>query len=106
MAEKTKKRRSSRYDKKKTAPKKSGSHWFRNSVLIFLAGFAFVLASYLGYLDYNVRTQFEGKRWAIPARVYASPVELYAGYNLSADEFETLSTGLRHLVSFLPKMAF
>ncbi len=45
---------------------------------------------YLGYLDYNVRKQFEGKRWAIPARVYASPVELYSGYGISAANFEAL----------------
>ncbi len=49
-----------------------------------------MLFSYLGYLDYNVRKQFEGKRWAIPARVYASPVELYAGYALTAEKFEAL----------------
>ncbi len=86
MAEKTKRRGSGRYDTKKTAPKKSSSHWFRNLLLLSMVGFAFILVSYLGYLDYNVRTQFEGKRWAIPARVYASPVELYAGLNLTARE--------------------
>ncbi|MDI1294071.1 MAG: penicillin-binding protein 1B [Methylobacter sp.] len=96
MAEKTKKRSSSRYDKKKTAPKKSGSHWIRNSVLVFMAGFTFILASYLGYLDHNVRTQFEGKRWAIPARVYASPVELYAGYKLTSAELEALLQALHY----------
>jgi len=36
-----------------------------------LAGGLFMFFSYLGYLDYNVRKQFEGKRWAVPARVYA-----------------------------------
>jgi len=86
MAERTRKR-GSRYDTKRKAIKKSSSSWFRNMVLIFFAGFTFILASYLGYLDYNVRKQFEGKRWAIQARVYASPVELYAGYNLSAAKF-------------------
>lgn len=96
MAEKTRKRGSGRYDTKKPTPKKSTSHWFRNSVLVFMAGFAFLLASYLGYLDYNVRTQFEGKRWAIPARVYASPVELYAGYNLTAAKFEELLQTLHY----------
>jgi penicillin-binding protein 1B len=96
MAEKTKKRGSGRYDTKKTAPKKSASHWFRNSVLLSIAGFAFVLVSYLGYLDYNVRTQFEGKRWSIPARVYASPVELYAGYNISSAKFEELLQTLHY----------
>ena len=88
MAEKTN-RRSSRYNSKKPL-KKSTSHWFRNLFLILLAGGLFMFFSYLGYLDHTVRKQFEGKRWAIPARVYASPVELYAGYALSAEKFEAL----------------
>jgi len=52
--------------------------------------------SYLGYLDYKVRNQFEGKRWAIPARVYASPVELYAGYALPPEKFEALLNMLHY----------
>ena len=89
MAEKRINRRSSRYNIKKPI-KKSTSHWFRNLFLILLAAGLFMFFSYLGYLDYNVRKQFEGKRWAIPARVYASPLELYAGYALSAENFEAL----------------
>jgi Membrane carboxypeptidase (penicillin-binding protein) len=54
------------------------------------------LLGYLAYLDHNVRTQFEGKRWAIPARVYASPVELYAGYNLTSAKFEDLLQALHY----------
>ena len=65
-------------------------------MLIFFVGFTFILACYLGYLDYNIRKQFEGKRWAIPARVYASPVELYAGYNLTAAKFEGLLEELHY----------
>ena len=87
MAEKTSDR-NSKYNTKK--PKKSTSHWFRNLFLILLAGGAFMFFSYLGYLDYNVRKQFEGERWAIPARVYANPVELYSGYTLTAENFEAL----------------
>ncbi|MEI6145369.1 MAG: penicillin-binding protein 1B [Methylococcales bacterium] len=49
-----------------------------------------MLFSYLGYLDFNVRKQFEGKRWAVPARVYASPVELYAGHAMTIDKLEAL----------------
>jgi len=52
--------------------------------------------SYLGYLDYNVRNQFDGKRWAIPARVYADPVELYTGYNISAEKLEELLQTLNY----------
>lgn len=94
MVEKTRKR-GVRYVQKKK-PKKPDSHWVRNTVWIIVAGFTFVLLSYIGYLDYNVREKFEGNRWAIPARVYASPVELYAGYGISAAKFEELLQRLHY----------
>jgi len=84
-----------RYATKKPT-KKSGFHWFRNLLLIAFVAGSFVLMSYLGYLDYNVRKQFDGKRWAIPARVYADPVELYAGYTLTAEKFEELLQALHY----------
>jgi len=37
------------------------------------------------HLDASVRAKFEGKRWALPARVFARPVELYAGRPLSEE---------------------
>lgn len=94
MADRSSKRRS-RY-RSGRARKRPVSRWFRNSVLILLAGAGFAFFSYLGYLDYNVRRQFEGKRWAIPARVYASPVELYAGSGLTAEKFQNLLQLLRY----------
>ena len=42
---------------------------------------------YAFYLDAKVRDQFEGRRFALPARVYARPLELFTGARLSADEF-------------------
>ena len=36
-------------------------------------------------LDRRVTAQFEGRRWTLPARVYAQPVELYVGQTLSAE---------------------
>ena len=39
------------------------------------------------YLDVLIRVQFEGKRWALPAQVYARPLELYAGEALSPADF-------------------
>lgn len=56
----------------------------------------FVLASYVGYLDYTVRQQFEGKRWSIPARVYANPQELYVGLPYSSKNFEDLLLQLHY----------
>ncbi len=42
-----------------------------------------MLVAYVFYLDVNVRSQFEGKRWAVPASVYARPLELYPGMKLT-----------------------
>lgn len=46
------------------------------------------LGLYVLKLDDTVRTKFEGKRWAIPARVYARPLELYKGAPLSQSEVQ------------------
>lgn len=75
--------------KRRTVKKKNG--FFKIflkylSLYILLPG-AFVLVAYLGYLDYTVRRQFEGKRWAIPARVYASPEEFYESRHMSLATF-------------------
>ncbi|RJS95389.1 penicillin-binding protein 1B [Salinisphaera sp. Q1T1-3] len=40
------------------------------------------------HLDGEVRTKFEGTRWKLPAKVYASPLELYAGLDMSKDALE------------------
>jgi penicillin-binding protein 1B len=38
-------------------------------------------------LSHRVTRQFEGRRWTLPARVYAQPIELYAGQSLSVERF-------------------
>jgi penicillin-binding protein 1B len=93
------KTRGSRYVKKPSSAKptkKPSFGWFKKTSFLAFLVFGFALASYLGYLDFNVRKQFEGKRWAIPARVYANPVELYAGYRISEDRFEDLLADLHY----------
>ncbi|MDX1594698.1 MAG: penicillin-binding protein 1B [Gammaproteobacteria bacterium] len=47
-----------------------------------------LLVGYLFYLDRQVVTQFEGKRWAVPARVFARPLELFPGLALEPDRLE------------------
>ncbi len=61
---------------------------------ILLGGFA--LGSYLVHLDEVIHTQFEGKRWALPARVYARPLELFPGMNFSAAQFAQELEWLRY----------
>ncbi|HEY1873177.1 MAG TPA: penicillin-binding protein 1B [Steroidobacteraceae bacterium] len=43
---------------------------------------------YAWYLDRLVVRQFEGRRWTLPAQVYAAPLEIYAGLSLSVSELE------------------
>ena len=50
----------------------------------------------LAWLDYQVRHQFAGKRWSLPARVYARPLELHAGLELSAAQFQSELKALRY----------
>lgn len=51
------------------------------------AGALLVLfAVYALYLSISVIVAFEGRRWDIPARVYAAPLEIYAGIALTPDE--------------------
>jgi penicillin-binding protein 1B len=62
-------------------------------VLVLVAG-ALAGVLYAVYLDQVVRARFEGKRWSLPARVYARPLELYPGRPLRPaalqDELERL----------------
>ncbi|MBI3560427.1 MAG: penicillin-binding protein 1B [Gammaproteobacteria bacterium] len=63
-----------------------------------LAVLAGLLVLYVGYLDFVVRDQFEHKRWAIPAHVYARPLEVFVGLPLAPDRFakELVSLNYRY----------
>ncbi len=81
------------------APQRPPRRLFRRFLsLIFWAALisAPLLVGYLFYLDREVRTQFEGKRWAVPARVFARPLELFPGLPLDADRLETELQLLRY----------
>jgi penicillin-binding protein 1B len=60
--------------------------WRYLLAIVLLCGVA--LAVYAVHLDRIVTTQFEGRRWTLPAQVYAAPLELYAGEDLSAPDLE------------------
>ncbi|WP_461575231.1 penicillin-binding protein 1B [Sulfuricaulis sp.] len=61
----------------------------RRRLRLSLLLLALLLSGYTLYLDHTVRAQFEGKRWALPARVYARPLELYPGVKLSPAQLTT-----------------
>ncbi|MDO3381969.1 penicillin-binding protein 1B [Gilvimarinus algae] len=59
--------------------------------ILFLYGLlAAVIAAglWVVYLDVIVRAKFDGKKWALPARVYARPLELYEGLSLTPNLLE------------------
>lgn len=41
------------------------------------------------YFDAVVQAEFAGKRWTIPAKVYARPLEIFAGLSIARDDFIT-----------------
>lgn len=57
--------------------------WLLRNVLLLSIVSA---ALYIGYLDLRIRSEFEGTRWAVPARVYARALELYPGRPLSREQ--------------------
>ena len=57
---------------------------FKACALLLLIG-AVALAGYFIHLDKSITAKFEGRRWSIPAVVYARPLELFAGLRFSAD---------------------
>lgn len=96
MAKLTAQRQS--YNKKPAkAPKgKSGRQSKRRWFGFFWRLFLLVTGVGLGllipwslYLNHQVTTEFEGRKWDIPSRVYARALELYPGLALSPVDLET-----------------
>lgn len=68
----------------------------RRARILRYFGYALLLGTvalgiFAAYLDVRVRNEFEGRRFALPARIYARPLELHAGLRLSqADVLDEL----------------
>ena len=64
-------------------------------ILLAVIGGAFFLHAKVRRLDREITTRFEGRRWALPARIHARPLELYVGRKLASTsllkELELLS---------------
>ncbi len=56
--------------------------------LLLVGGLVIALLVWIVYLDRIITAQFEGRRWTLPAQVYAEPLELYAGQSFGADTLE------------------
>jgi penicillin-binding protein 1B len=54
--------------------------------VIIIGGFL-AFSIYLIRLDNIIREKFEGKRWDIPAKVFARPLELYTNAPVTQTDF-------------------
>jgi penicillin-binding protein 1B len=68
--------------------KSSGSGLLRLLLRVGLLGVVF-LAGWMIYLDAEVTSRFEGRRFEVPSRVYARPLELYDGASVTASGLVT-----------------
>jgi len=57
------------------------------AVLLVTVTAALALATYLVLLDREITSRFEGRRWSLPARIYAAPMPFYPGLHLDAEAF-------------------
>jgi penicillin-binding protein 1B len=60
--------------------------WLGWAIKLSLVGLV-VFAVFAVYLDAVVQEKFSGKRWTVPAKVYARPLELFVGQKLAKDDF-------------------
>lgn len=80
--------------KKKTATKRKpaaparrrwGGRLWR--LFLLLCGISLgLLVPWTVYLNYQVTTEFEGRKWDLPSRVYARPLEVYPGALMTLDD--------------------
>jgi len=86
----SKSRKKARGSKRKTGSRPTG-RWRRGLWrLLLLAGGVFLglMVPWVAYLNHQVTTEFEGRKWDLPSRVFARAVELYPGAPLNLQDLE------------------
>src|SRR5690606_24703772 len=71
---------------RRTKPARPKRRWLGWLVKLGLVGLV-ILAGFAIYLDAVVQEKFSGKRWTVPAKVYARPLEVFSGLKLSQADF-------------------
>jgi len=71
--------------RRKPAPSRAWLGWLFKLALVG----SVLLAGLMVYFDAVVQEKFSGKRWTVPAKVYARPLELFAGLKLDKQDFLT-----------------
>ncbi|UTF61313.1 penicillin-binding protein 1B [Gilvimarinus sp. DA14] len=87
--------------KKKPTQKRHGRSLFKILLIYAVLASLIVGGLWVVYLDFVVRDKFDGKKWSLPARVYARPLELYEGAAVTPNllELELTALGYRAVES-------
>ncbi len=72
-------------------------------VLIVTAGVVLLAVPYVFKLDGQVTSWFEGRRWELPARIYARPLELYVGKTITVGALKEELTQLHYNQEDVPE---
>lgn len=78
---------SSGKSRKRAVKKKPSFTWRRLLTPVLLTG-SVALLVYLVVLDQRITERFEGRIWQLPAHVYARPLELYVGKDISVEQMK------------------
>jgi len=71
--------------------------------VVFTAVCLLLAVPYIQKLDEQITSRFEGRRWELPARIYARPLELYVSKPASINDLEKELTQLRYSRRDVPK---
>jgi penicillin-binding protein 1B len=71
--------------KSRKAPTKTRRWWPRVAAFLFLGG-TVIFGTWCLWIDHQVRRDFSALQWALPARIYARPLELYVGAHLGLED--------------------
>jgi len=66
---------------------RSGINSYRKVIRLFVLLLLLGLSGYIYYLDVTIREAFEGRKFAVPARVYGRALEVYPGLKLTSAQF-------------------
>jgi penicillin-binding protein 1B len=61
--------------------------WHGSTVRLIVLLLLLALSGYIYYLDVTIRDAFEGRKFALPARVYGRALEVYPGAKLTPGQF-------------------
>ncbi len=85
---KSRKKKASKRRKQGKSTKKSWSSRVWRLFLLLGGIFLGLLVPWVVYLNHQVTTEFEGRKWDLPSRVYARALEIYPGAPLSLQDLE------------------